>query len=235
MLPAPHHPPRLRKRGRVAVAIAALLTLSACAGQFSNEPLTPAQMQLKQANQQTATTVAEGAVVGAIIGGLLGYAIGGGRGAVIGAGSGMALGAATGYAVAQNNFRQARTESSLQALIQHANADADAYERSANASAQIAADLRAQSAQLSAQYAAHAISTAQYQERLANYRNSADIMTKQLGAMEKEAADLRKDAGSGGSDVLPLNRAASRIDAARQRESAALQDLNAALSAVPAG
>jgi uncharacterized protein YcfJ len=228
MLWGANHRLLLRRRGGTTVALATILTLSACAT-TSNVPLTPAQAQLKQQNERLVTTVAEGAIVGAVIGGLLGYAIGGGRGAAIGAGAGLATGAATGYAVAQNNFRQARTESNLQGLIKQADADADAYERSANASAQIAADLRAQNAQLNAQYASHAISATQYQGQLANYRTSAETMQKQLTSMDKEAADLRADGSP------QLIGAASRIDAARQREAKALQDLNSDLSAVPAG
>ena len=228
MLRGANHRLLLRRRGRTTVALAAILTLSACAT-TSNVPLTPAQAQLKQQNERLVTTVAEGAVAGAVIGALLGYAIGGGRGAALGAGAGLAAGAATGYAVAQNNFKQARTESNLQGLIKQADTDADAYERSANASAQIAADLRAQNAQLSVQYASHAISATQYQGQLANYHASAETMQKQLTSMDKEAADLRADGSP------QLTAAANRIDAARQREARALQELNAALSAVPAG
>ena len=219
----------LRPHGKTSIVVATALLLSACTTGFGSEPLTPAQAQLKQANDHFATTVAEGAIVGALLGAALGAALGGGRGAAIGAGAGLAAGTLTGYAVAQKNFQQTRTEANLQSLIQQANSDADAYERSAAASAQIASDLRMQSATLAAQYNSHAITLAQYQGRIANYRASADIEQKQLASMDAEVAQLRGDGSAS------LDPAVGRIDAARQHEAAALQDLQTELSAVPAG
>jgi hypothetical protein len=207
--------------------------LSGCATQNGGQPLTPAQAQLQQENRRFATTVGEGALVGALGGALIGYLSGGAKGAAIGAAAGGLVGGATGYAVAHNNLRQAHTESNLQAAIQQANGDAEAYERSAAASAQIAADFRTQAAELNARYKAGTISYAQYQSSVASYRASADTMRKQLASMQSESAGLHSDAGAYGSH--DLSQAATRIDAARQREAASLRALDDALSAVPAG
>jgi uncharacterized membrane protein len=223
------------RSGKIAIGLAAVLTLSACASAVGGQSQTPAQAQLQQANQRFATTTVEGTVAGALGGALIGYLAGGARGAVIGAAGGAVVGTAVGYTVAQNNVSHSHTEADLQNLIKQANDDAAAYERSAAASVQIAADLRNQAAQLDAQYAARTISASEYQARIASYHSSADIMRKQLTEMDKEADALHADAATyGGSHRSELNQSANRIRAARQNEAASLSDLDVALSAVPA-
>jgi hypothetical protein len=225
----------VRRHGGIAVCLAALLALSACATAGGGEPLTPAQAQLQQANQRFVTTTVEGTVGGALLGAGIGYLTGGARGALIGAGAGAVAGTAVGYAVAQNNLSQSHSEANLQNLIQQANADADAYERSATASAQIAADLRSQIAQLDGQYAANTITASQYRAKIASYHTSADLMRKQLADMAQESGTLRSDSASyGGAHGAALNNAADRIARARQSEAASLNDLDTALAAVPA-
>ena len=86
-------------------------------------------------------------------------------------------------------------------------------------------------AELNARYAAHTISAAQFQTSIASYRSSADTIRKQLASMQSEGANLRADAGTYRN--ADLGRQASRIDGARQREAAALQSIEASLSAVP--
>jgi uncharacterized membrane protein len=218
------------KLAKTLAAIALAVNVSACAGQTGDQPLTPAQAQLQQENKHFAATVGEGALVGALGGALIGYLAGGSRGAIIGAAAGGVAGGATGYAVAHNNLSHAHTEADLQKAIQEANADAGAYERSAAASAQIAADFREQAAELQARYKTGAISYAQYQSRIASYRSSADTMRKQLSSMQSESVAWHADASAYGSP--DLNQAAMRIDAARHREAQSLQSLDQALSAV---
>ena len=76
----------------VSVLCASSLTLTACAGQVQpSQSLTPAQQQLKDANQRFNQTVGEGAVIGALAGGVLGAVLGGrnkAQMAAIGAGLG---------------------------------------------------------------------------------------------------------------------------------------------------
>lgn len=226
--------PRIKKPGKITLSLAAALSLSACAGQMGGDPLTPAQQQLQDANKRFVATTAEGAAAGAVLGTLVGYAAGGARGALIGGLGGAALGTAVGYSVAQNNLNQSHTEANLQALIQQANEDAAAYERSANASSQIASELRDKIASLDAQYAAHSISAAAYQAQIASYRKSADTMRQQVADMQKESATLHADAASsGGYHGTELDSAAGRIDAARRSEESSLHDVDQAMSAVP--
>ena len=218
------------KLARILAADALAVNLSACAVPTGGQPLTPAQAQLQQENKHFAATVGEGALVGALGGALIGYLAGGNKGAFIGAAAGGVAGGATGYAVAHNNLSHAHTEANLQNAIQEANGDAGAYERSAAASAQIAADFRAQAAELQSRYKTGAISYAQYQSSIASYRTSADTMRKQLTSMQSESVAWHADAGTYASP--DLNQAALRIDAARQREAELLRSLDEALSEV---
>jgi hypothetical protein len=230
-----------RYRYRVIACVSALsLMLTSCAGQMAtNEPLTPAQQQLKESNHRFDQTVGEGAVIGAVIGGLLGATLGGRAAlqmAAIGAGAGAMLGGAAGYAVASKNLQQARSEENLKKAIGEANQDAVAYQRSAAASAQIAADARAKVALLDGQFKQKTITASQYNQSLASYRESADIMRKQLGQMDKESASLRADATTVPSDNARIMIASAHdIEVAQAQERQSLKALEDILSAVPAG
>jgi hypothetical protein len=219
---------------------ASLLMLTSCAEQFaSNEPLTPAQQQLRESNRRFTQTVGEGAILGAVVGGVLGLALGGrnaAQSAALGAGAGALVGGAAGYAVAHNNFEHARTEENLTKSIAEANQDAVAYQHSASASSQIAADARAKVALLNAQYRQKTITASQYRQSLASYHDSADIMQKQLAQMDKESASLRADAATIASNESQIMIAsAHRIDEARQKEQRSYQELEGILASAPAG
>lgn len=227
-----------KPRWRVVACVSALsLMLTSCAGQMpGDEPLTPAQQQLKQENQRFTQTVGEGALLGALAGAALGAALGGGRGAAIGAGAGLLAGTAAGYGVASRNLAQAHSEENLRNAIGAANDDALAYQRSAAASQQIAADARAKTALLAQQVRQKTITIAQYQQSLKSYRESADIMRTQLGQMDKETTSLRADAAT-----VPPSDARIMIDSARQIETAKIQErqnlnnLEDILATVPSG
>src|ERR1700739_1681071 len=105
-----------RPLGKLSLSVAALLTLSACAGQMGGQPLTSAQQQLQDANRRFAVTTAEGTAAGAVLGAAVGYAAGGKQGALMGGLSGAAVGTAVGYSVAENNFNQSHTDGNLPQL-----------------------------------------------------------------------------------------------------------------------
>ncbi len=229
-----------RRYRMIACVSAASLMLTSCAGSMaSNEPLTPAQQQLKEANHRFNQTITEGAVVGALIGGVLGAALGGRSAlkmAAIGASAGAALGGAAGYAVARKNLAQAHTEEDLKKAIGEANQDAVAYERSAAASEQITADAKTKLAELNAQYRQKTITAAQYQRSLFSYHESAEIMKKQLGQMDTETTSLRADAATVSSgDAQIMIASAHQIEDAQAKERQSLKALEDVLSAVPAG
>ncbi|TDH62160.1 hypothetical protein E2C06_13385 [Dankookia rubra] len=224
----------------VACACAVSLSLTSCAETFSaGQPLTPAQQELKQANQRFAQTTGEGALIGALIGAGLGAALGGhnrGQAALIGAGAGALFGGTAGYLVARNSFAQARTEANLRKAITEADLDAAAYNRSAVASEQIEAEARTRIAALDAQYRQKTITAGQYRQNIASYRESSDIMKKQLAQMGQTADSLRSDAITvPPADGEMMARSASQIDQARQREQRSYEELEALLASVPAG
>jgi uncharacterized membrane protein len=224
----------------IAIICASSVLLTACAAQgIPNEQLTPAQRQLKETNQRFTETVATGAIVGALLGAALGATLGGRNRAAmaaLGTGAGAALGGAAGYAVARNNLAHAQTEQNLQKAIAEANQDAVAYQRSAVLSAQIASDAHAKAAELDAQYQQKQITATQYRQSLAGYRESATIMQKQLGQMEKETALLQADGSAvGGGNGQTMVTSAQQIEQARQDEERSYRELEQILASGPAG
>jgi hypothetical protein len=174
-----------------------------------------------------------------VVGGLLGAALGGRNAAAtaaIGAGAGALLGGAAGYGVARQNLQRAQTEDNLKKAIAEANQDAMAFQRSANASAQIAQDARARATMLQAQYQQKTITAEQYRRSLASYQQSADIMQKQLGQMNQETASLKTDATTlAANDSQTMIAIARQIDEARLREQRSYEDLQAIVASAPAG
>jgi hypothetical protein len=229
------------RRG-IAAMMGCIILLAGCAGQLGGPALTPAQMQLKQANDRFNTTVGEGALVGAVALGLVGAGVGalagGKNGALIGLAAGAALGgavgAAMGYNVARKNYAQARTETNLRQLIASANQDADAYHRSAVASRNIATEARTKIAALDAQYRAKTITAEQYRQSMQTYKASSDIMQSQLASSTDKINAMRADAShQTGSDRSNLLNDAHQVELARRALKESSDSLAATLAMVP--
>jgi len=230
------------RRG-IAGLMACIIMLAGCAGQLGGgPPLSPAQQQLKQANDRFNTTVGEGAVIGAVALGLVGAGVGalagGKKGALIGLGAGAALGAgvgaAMGYNVARKNYAQAQTEDNLKQLIAAANQDADAYHRSAVASRDIAREARIKIAALDAQYRAKTITAEQYRQSAQTYKASADIMQDQLTSSTDKINAMRSDAtNQRGTDRSELLNDAHSVELARRALKESSDSLAATLAMVP--
>lgn len=184
------------------LAMACVLFLAGCAQATYDNSLSPAQNELRAANARFTNTVATGAVAGAVLGAGAGALLAGrnnrAQGALIGAAAGGALGAGAGYAVASNNARQTRSEDSYNSAIQEAQGEADAYRRSAVASASIANEAETKLRTLNAQYAAKQISADAFRAQLANYRSDLEILNKQVADSSKTSASMRTDARSAG-------------------------------------
>ena len=229
------------KRG-IAIAMACVITLAGCSGPVGSPPLSPAQQQLKQANDRFNTTVVEGAVIGGAVlgvaGGVLGAVLCGKNCALLGLAAGAAVGAAAGaakgYDVARKNYTQARTEDNLKRLIAESNQDADAFHRSAVASRDIAAEARTKIAALDEQYKAKTITADQYKQGASSYRASADIITTQLASTTQKMATMRADAATqSGSDQSTLLDDARQIEEARRALKESSESLAATLAMVP--
>ena len=174
------------------LAMACTLLLAACAQATYDTSLSPAQNELRAANARFTNTVITGAATGAVLGGVAGALLAGRnnrvQGAALGAAAGGALGAGAGYAVASNNARQTRSEDAYNGAIQEAQGEADAYRRSATASASIANEAETKLRTLNAQYAAKQISADAFRAQLANYHPRP-----RRGPRPGAAAGLRRD------------------------------------------
>lgn len=224
-------------RSRLAVlAVAASLSLSACASQTAYDPgLSPAQNQLRQSNARFNQTIAEGAGAGALIGGLAGLALGGrnrGQAALIGAGAGAALGAGTGYLVARNNLSRSSTETEFRSAIQQAGSEAETYRRSAALSRQVADDADADARRLRVQMQAGQISRDQYRAGLQKYQVDLDSMNKQSQAARETQVNLRQNASvASGADRAQFTRLSSDVAASEQQTQSAASRLSRLLAA----
>jgi hypothetical protein len=234
---------RFTPAGRgIAALMACIMLLTGCANQFAGVNLTPAQQQLKQANDRFSQTVGEGVVVGALALGLLGAGVGalagGKKGALIGLAAGAAVGgavgAALGYNVARNNYAQSKTEQNLRQLIAEATQDASAYHRSAAASRDIAAEAHTRIAALDAQYRAKKITAEQYKQAASTYKSSADIMQAQVSSSSQKITEMRTDATSQtGEDRSQLLNDARQVELARRALKESSDSLAASLAMVP--
>ena len=198
------------------------VSLLGCATQGNDPNLSPAENQLRQSNQRFTQTVGEGAVAGAVLGGLAGLAFGGrnrGTAAAVGAAAGGALGAGAGYMVARNNLSRSSTEAQYSQAIAQASDDADAYRAAATSSQQIAVQAEADTRRMRGQLASNQITQQQYQGKLANYRNDAQLMDKQAEEARKQAAAMRVDSQSAsGEDRTRLLNLANSIDTSGQQQ-----------------
>lgn len=234
------HGARFRSNRLRAVLLSVTLLLSACAQGVSYDAnLSPAENELRQANQRFNQTVGEGAVIGALGGAVLGAALGGRnrvQGAALGAAAGGALGAAAGYGVASNNARQSGSEQAYSTLIQEAQADADAYRRSANASRAIAQEAETKLASLNQQYRARQISAAQYSEQISRYRGSLDLLNQRISEASTKSAQMRSDARrAGGSNGAALLASANEIDSSNAQLRSDASRISNVLASAPRG
>jgi hypothetical protein len=219
----------LRRCRPLALIAASVLLLQACATtNANNEPLSPAQQELRAQADRYNETVATGVVVGAVALGILGALLGGrnsrGEGAAIGALAGAALGGAAGNYIAARNERYASREQAARARADAANRETAAFERTALAAEQVAKENRIRLAQLQARYKAGQITAAQL-------RAQSETARKDLALMNEAIGQSRKVEGAMAADGVP--QAASVADSRRRIEEAA-RELEGALAQVPA-
>jgi hypothetical protein len=215
-----------------------MLVLALLAGCASEAGLTPAERELRAANQSLGVTVAEGAGLAALLGagiGALASPRNRATGAAIGAGAGAVLGAGAGYLVARNNAARAGTEADYRALTAAAVQDAETYARSAAASRQVAAAARADAAALDSAWRARRITAATYADRLAKYERDNEVIRAQLSDAQQRAATMHADAAAAPPGAREqLEASAASITASRTELARSAELISAVLAARPA-
>lgn len=221
---------RLARCRPAALAVAALLALSACASTHGADgaPLTPAQRQLREQNQRFNETIATGAVVGALTLGILGALLAGprhrGEGALVGAAAGAAVGAAAGHYLAQRNERYATREQAARARIDAAEREAAELAATARAAEQVAAENRAKLARLQQQARAGQATAAQLEVQ----RRAAE---QDLALMDSAIDHSRKVESAMQADGVPDQ--AARVAQSRKRMEESARQLREALARSP--
>lgn len=228
----------LRRSRPLALVAASALLLQACATtNANNEPLSPAQQELRAQADRFNETVATGVVVGAVALGILGALLGAqmdrdnrnrgqgaATGAAIGALAGAALGGAAGTYIAARNERYASREQAARARIDAANREAAELERTALAAETVAKENRTRLSQLQARFRAG-------QATAADLRAQTETARKDLALMNEAIAHSRKVEGAMAADGVA--QAGSVAESRRRMEDAA-RDLQGALAQVPA-
>lgn len=228
-------PPRVMKP-RLGVRLAPMVLAGAVLAGCATPPdpnASPAQQRIAQANQHFNGTVAEGAVIGTVLGAGLGYLVGGARGAVIGAGAGLAAGGLSGYLVAQNNFQHAQTQQTLNAAIEDAEKSAQEARTDAADSQQIAAEARAQAASLAQAMHSGRITAEQYHAQLAHYNQSLKDLQQISHALAEKSALLRHNVALAGGNGGQLADFANDIDRSRTQVDQAAEEMRQTLAATP--
>ena len=219
--------------------LACVLMLSACAQTASyDNPLTPAENDLRQASNRFNLTVAQGVGAGALLGALGGALLSRDRvsGALIGGAAGALVGGGTGYLVARNNAGRAHTEAQYRDLIAAADQDAATYNRSAAASRQIAASARTEAVALDQAFREKRMTVAQYDSRLKRYQDDIALMREQIKDADQRAAAMRADAAAAGPEQQArLDASATQIVMAREQLARSADQISAVLAARPQG
>lgn len=213
-----------------ALAVAAMLALSACASTHGadGQPLTPAQRELREQNERFNETIATGAVVGALVLGILGAVVAGrdnrAAGAAVGAATGAAVGAAAGHYLAKRNQRYASREQAAMARTDAAQREAADLAATARASEQVTAENRAKLARLEAQVRAGQATAAQLAAQRRTAQQDLDLMESAIDHSRKVESAMR-------ADGVP-DQAAS-VAQSRQRMEESARQLREALAKSP--
>ncbi|PWC40175.1 hypothetical protein [Azospirillum sp. TSO22-1] len=179
---------------RTALALAVVMTLSACAAGQNTATMTPAEQRLHQQAQDFNQTLTEGAVAGVVIGALLGAALGGRRGAAIGAGAGLATGLAAGYAVAKQKESFATEEARLDSMAADVKADNAKLQQMTVTARDVLAQDRDRIDQVQREMAAGRMNAAEAKRRLASVDNNVQFLTKTVENLKKKIGDYKEAA-----------------------------------------
>lgn len=228
-----------------AFALIAALSLAGCAadgsgfgGGTSDQPLTPAQQQLREQSNRYNTTLATGAVVGALVGAGVGALVSRDRskGALYGAAIGGAVGTGAGYYVATQNERYANREQEINSRITAARQENETYRQSLVTIQQVVAEDRQKIAALNQRYRQGQVNQAQMRSEVSAIeedRNRIQRTQEAIGATRQRVeADIEAYRRQGVSTTA-LERERQQLVQNEQRTARELDSLNQALRSAP--
>lgn len=175
------------------LAVAAGLSLVACAPGMNDPSLTPQQRAMREQAGRWNATVATGVMAGAATGAAAGAIFGGrnrGTAALIGAGIGALGGLAAGAMVANRNMAFEDREAPLQERIADAQARTAELQRSAQAANDLANDNLRRLDQLDSQFRRGQISAAAYRAEADRFRADVDVIRGEQAGAQRVASSL---------------------------------------------
>ncbi len=178
-----------------ALVVSATFLLTACATTSlpTDRPLTPQEQAMREQAKNYNETVAEGAVVGALLGGLLVAGLGGKpKDIVAGAAAGGAMGFVAGNYVADKKRQYASAEAQYNSMIGDVEAENARMAAFADASRQVIADDLKTLEAVDAQVAAGTLSQADAKRQLAVLDSNREVMTKTLAGLQKKQKEFEE-------------------------------------------
>jgi DNA repair exonuclease SbcCD ATPase subunit len=229
-----------------ALALAAMLSISGCAGGGSplgvfkssdDAELTPAQQELREESDRFKWTRVQGAALGAVTGAVAGWFITDDwKGAAGGAAVGGVLGYAAGYYIDSVNQEYANEQEALNTRIDAAGKDVDRYDKAAADARQVVNQHKATIAELNAEYASQQITAEQYGAKVASIQGDIEALqglikesSGNLELMDKDIAALREKGANVGGLSVKRDALASKRDALQ----AQLDTLAVAIGSIP--
>lgn len=207
------------------LAMAAALSLVACATGMDDPNLSPQQRAMRQQSGRWNATVATGTLAGAAGGAALGAAFGGnnrGTAALIGAGIGALGGLVAGAMVANRNLAFENQEAPIKDRIADAQQRILELERSAKAANDLAMDNIRRLDQLEGQYRRGQITAATYRaqaqsmqadvELMRNEQGGAQSFADRLAGSSQTAPQLRSEEVKARQSAITIQRSADELE-----------------------
>ncbi len=188
------------KRGMAAALVGSVM-LSGCVttGSTSNANLTPAEQRLRAQSEDFNTTVVQGAVAGAVLGGLLGAFTKDKRNIVKYAAIGAGVGGATGYYVAKRKESFANEEARLDSMIVDVQGDNAKVAAMSNTTRSVIANDMARINRIEQDLAAGTMTRQEAKQQLALIDDNSEVLKgslenlrKRQGEYEEASAEMAK-------------------------------------------
>ena len=207
---------------RMAAALVGSVMLSGCVttGSTSNANLTPAEQRLRAQSDDFKTTVVQGAVVGAVLGGLLAVLNEDNRNIGKYAAVGAGVGGATGYYVAKRKESFANEEARLDSMIADVQGDNAKVIAMSNTTRSVIANDMARIDRIEKDLAAGTMTSREAKQQLALIDDNSEVLKGSLenlrmrqGEYKKASAEMAK-----GGDVRTQSLSAYNQEIAKLQD-----------------
>jgi len=221
-----------------ALLIVGALSMQGCVTSGSSASLTPEEQKLRQKSESFNTTMAEGAMAGALLGGLIGaFAGGNGRGALVGAGLGTLAGTGAGYYIANKKEQYANEEERLDVMIADVRADNTKLADYLTTVEKVIAEDKSRIVALRTGMNGSKQNAKELGAALASAQDNRKVMAESLDSLQKKRSEyqsaLAESKGTGTASVHELEREIATWTEQVARLEAGIKSLDEAIAISP--